>query len=83
MRPPNRRFDMSMPHQRLVHWITLVAVASMLALVLMSAAQAARAPAVPTAAFVYVQTEERLHGDGEHIGPIAEYTLEHARKLRW
>lgn len=41
------------------------------------------AAGAPTPAFVYVQAEERLHGDGEHIGPIAEYTLEHARALRW
>jgi len=37
----------------------------------------------PTAAFVYVQSEARLGADGAHVGPIAEYTPEHARQLRW
>lgn len=34
-------------------------------------------------AFVYMQSESRLANSGQHIGPIAEYTPEHARSLRW
>ena len=37
----------------------------------------------PTTAFVYVQSEARLPPGGAHVGPIAEYTPEHARSLRW
>ncbi len=35
------------------------------------------------AAFVYVQDAALLAQPGEHLGPIAEYTLEHAQRLRW
>lgn len=35
------------------------------------------------AAFVYVQQESLLAGTGPHVGPIAEYTHEHAKSLRW
>ena len=31
----------------------------------------------------YVQDRARLASGGPHLGPIAEYTLEHARTLRW
>ncbi|MFN0186193.1 MAG: gamma-glutamylcyclotransferase family protein [Aquabacterium sp.] len=34
-------------------------------------------------AFVYLQDPQRLQGDGPRIGPLAEYTLEHARRLAW
>ena len=34
-------------------------------------------------AWVYVQQAERLDAPGELIGPLAEYTLEHAKTLRW
>ena len=34
-------------------------------------------------AFVYMQDPAFLSTDGAHVGPIAEYTLEHARSLRW
>jgi gamma-glutamylaminecyclotransferase len=37
----------------------------------------------PLAAFAYVQHESRLAGASPHLGPIAEYTLEHAKSLRW
>jgi gamma-glutamylaminecyclotransferase len=37
----------------------------------------------PIEAHVYVQQRSRLQGPGPLIGPIAEYTLEHARKLAW
>lgn len=37
----------------------------------------------PIAAFVYVQSGSRLAGAGPHLGPLAEYTDEHARTLRW
>lgn len=37
----------------------------------------------PVTAFVYVQSDSRLANGGQHIGPIAEYTPEHARSLRW
>ena len=39
--------------------------------------------ATPRPAFVYVQHEGRLRGGPGDVGPIAEYTLEHARLLRW
>lgn len=34
-------------------------------------------------AFVYLQDPALLAQPGEHLGPIAEYTLEHAKRLRW
>lgn len=34
-------------------------------------------------AFVYVQDESLLTATGRHIGPLAEYTQEHAKALRW
>ena len=34
-------------------------------------------------AFFYAQPPSRLAGAGPHVGPIAEYTHEHARQLRW
>ena len=34
-------------------------------------------------AFVYVQHESRLAGSAAHVGPIAEYTHEHAKSLHW
>lgn len=37
----------------------------------------------PMSAFVYVQSVSRLSGAGAHLGPLAEYTAEHARTLRW
>ncbi len=40
-------------------------------------------PVGPWPAFVYVQHESRLAGTGPHIGPIEEYTHEHAKNLRW
>jgi len=39
--------------------------------------------APPLAAFVYVQDPVFLDRPGEHVGPIDEYTLEHAQSLRW
>jgi gamma-glutamylaminecyclotransferase len=41
------------------------------------------AAASPVQAFVYVQHPERLAQPGAHVGPIAEYTHEHAKSLRW
>jgi gamma-glutamylaminecyclotransferase len=35
------------------------------------------------AAFVYVQDPRFLDRPGEHVGPIDEYTLDHAQSLRW
>jgi hypothetical protein len=49
-------------------------------------AQDARAPLAanaPLEAFVYVQDESRLAGAGPHVGPLAEYTHEHAERLSW
>lgn len=37
----------------------------------------------PNKAFVYVQHESRLAAPGAHVGPIAEYTYEHAKSLGW
>lgn len=34
-------------------------------------------------AFVYVQHESRLAGSTTHVGPMAEYTHEHAKSLHW
>jgi gamma-glutamylaminecyclotransferase len=34
-------------------------------------------------AWVYVQDPALLDAAGSHEGPLAEYTTEHARKLRW
>jgi hypothetical protein len=34
-------------------------------------------------AFAYVQHESRLAVPGAHLGPLSEYTQEHARALRW
>ena len=34
-------------------------------------------------AFVYVRDPEVLSEPGPHLGPLAEYTLEHAKSLRW
>jgi gamma-glutamylaminecyclotransferase len=34
-------------------------------------------------AFVYLQDPALLAQPGDHLGPIAEYTLEHAKRLRW
>jgi gamma-glutamylaminecyclotransferase len=36
-----------------------------------------------TPAFVYVQDAALLGRGGPHPGPLAEYTMEHARALRW
>lgn len=52
-------------------------------------AAAGGAPAQPepehrtVTAYVYVQSEARLQAGGAHVGPLAEYTPEHARSLRW
>ena len=37
----------------------------------------------PVEALVYVQTPALIEQPGTHTGPIAEYTLEHARSFRW
>lgn len=37
----------------------------------------------PLTASVYMQDPVLLLEPGSHIGPIAEYTLEHAKRLRW
>lgn len=37
----------------------------------------------PLQAQVYVQDPARLAAGGAHLGPLAEYTAEHARSLRW
>ena len=34
-------------------------------------------------AFVYTQQASQLQRPGPHLGPLAEYTLEHAQRLRW
>lgn len=34
-------------------------------------------------AFAYVQDEALLQRPGDHVGPLAEYTLAQARHLRW
>lgn len=34
-------------------------------------------------AFVYAQDESQLMRSGPHLGPLAEYTPEHAKALRW
>ena len=39
--------------------------------------------AEPITAFVYLQDPALLAQPGEHDGPIAEYTHEHAKRLRW
>lgn len=39
--------------------------------------------AQPLTAFVYMQDPARLASGGPHVGPLAEYTAEHARSLRW
>jgi len=39
------------------------------------------AAAIP--AFVYLQTRAMLAAPGTHVGPLACYTLEHAKSLRW
>ena len=41
-------------------------------------------PAAPAQrAFVYLQDPALLVQQGDHAGPIAEYTAEHATRLRW
>lgn len=37
----------------------------------------------PVSAFVYLQSRAVLDTTGQHLGPLALYTLEHARSLRW
>lgn len=37
----------------------------------------------PIAAYAYLQTTAVLDRSGPHLGPLAVYTLEHARTLRW
>jgi len=37
----------------------------------------------PIKAFAYVQDPELLNQPGEHVGPLSEYTSEHAKRLRW
>lgn len=34
-------------------------------------------------AFVYLQSRAMLDAEGTHLGPLAQYTLDHARSLRW
>lgn len=34
-------------------------------------------------AFVYTQQAAQLQRPGPHLGPLAEYTQEHAQRLRW
>jgi gamma-glutamylaminecyclotransferase len=34
-------------------------------------------------AFVYTQQASQLERPGPHLGPLAEYTQEHAQRLRW
>lgn len=34
-------------------------------------------------AFVYMQDPRLLDTPGEHLGPIDDYTAEHAKRLRW
>jgi gamma-glutamylaminecyclotransferase len=43
----------------------------------------AAAEATATTANVYVQSAARLATPGPHLGPLAEYTLEHAKALDW
>lgn len=44
-------------------------------------AQQPQAPVVR--AFAYFQSPARLAGPGPHVGPLAEYTAEHAARLAW
>ena len=37
----------------------------------------------PLSAYVYLQSPAMLDLAGDHLGPLALYTLEHARSLRW
>ena len=37
----------------------------------------------PVIAFVFVRDPDVLREPGAHLGPLAEYTLEHAKSLRW
>jgi gamma-glutamylcyclotransferase (GGCT)/AIG2-like uncharacterized protein YtfP len=41
------------------------------------------APALTIVAFACLQAQAMLEADGTHTGPLAQYTLEHARSLRW
>lgn len=41
------------------------------------------AGSAPFEAFAYAQDPALLQGTGPHVGPIAEYTQDHARHLRW
>ena len=34
-------------------------------------------------AFVYAQDASQLQRKGTHVGPLTEYTLEHAKALHW
>ena len=44
---------------------------------------AAAAAGEPIAAYAYLQSAAMLEAAGPHVGPLALYTLEHARSLRW
>lgn len=44
---------------------------------------AAGSHAPPILAHAYVQDRTRLAQGGPHLGPMAEYTHEHARSLKW
>ena len=46
-------------------------------------AAGAPSPGAAVQAWAYMQSAARLAGDAVHIGPIAEYTMEHARTLAW
>lgn len=39
--------------------------------------------ASPWRAFAYLQEPALLARPGDHVGPLAEYTSEHAKDLRW
>ncbi len=39
--------------------------------------------AVPEEVWVYCQSPAMLQRPGPHLGPLAEYTHDHARALRW
>jgi gamma-glutamylaminecyclotransferase len=41
------------------------------------------APTQSLQAFVYTQHESQLQRPGQHLGPLAEYTQEHAKRLHW
>lgn len=54
-----------------------------IAIEVQDASLASHAQAGRVAAFVYLQSPSIIDSGGPHQGPLAEYTPEHARSLRW